>query len=200
MFNPFAQPLDVASMYSTWSSRPKGDKAGTHTNRTPYGSDVSASQPASTITPGEASGSMKLTFNAKTGQTYSRPEPIPGLGVIKRKRAVNGGEDQGETIPKRVSVEGPGGVQSVDTSVPVVEQTVRAEESPSKPCGNKACHRTLPATASGNLCEKCKEKVKKKQAKVKQRFKLEPKKNNITIKSGLVGDSGINVASSSGHL
>ncbi|THH32583.1 hypothetical protein EUX98_g1605 [Antrodiella citrinella] len=191
MFNPFAQPHDIASMYSTWSSRPKGDKpGGTHSNRTPYGSEVTATvgpQPAGTPAPGDAS--LKLTFNAKTGQTYMRPEPIPGLGVIKRKRSVvrNEEQEQGWSSPKRVGV-GEGG-QGGPVSMLVDQQPAPVVESASRPCGNKTCHRVIPPHASGNICDKCKEKVRKKQAKVKQRFKLEPKKNNIAIRAGPVGDS-----------
>lgn len=158
---------------------------------------------------------MKLTFNAKTGQTYTRPEPVPGLGVIKRKRTLDESERRG-TSPKRASVEG-GGVQAIATS-PSVPTPVEAnsESGPPKPvsnfvlqamfpvltrsfeqvCGNKTCHRVLPANALGNLCERCREKVKKKQAKAKQRFKLEPKKSNIVVKSGPVGGGSSDAAAS----
>ena len=42
-------------------------------------------------------------------------------------------------------------------------------------CGNKTCKRTVPYGAAGSLCERCRERLKKKQAKAKHRFKLEPK-------------------------
>lgn len=42
-------------------------------------------------------------------------------------------------------------------------------------CSNKNCKRLLSAGCSGSLCDRCKERLKKKQAKAKHRFKLEPK-------------------------
>ncbi len=42
-------------------------------------------------------------------------------------------------------------------------------------CGNKSCKRMVPNAGSGSLCERCRERLKKKQAKAKHRFKLEPK-------------------------
>lgn len=42
-------------------------------------------------------------------------------------------------------------------------------------CSNKTCKRILPAGMAGSLCERCRERLKKKQVKAKQRFKLEPK-------------------------
>lgn len=55
----------------------------------------------------------------------------------------------------------------------------------------------LSPGASGSICDKCKEKVKKKQAKVKQRYKLEPKK--VSVKAGQVGgiqDDSVNFPAS----
>ena len=43
-------------------------------------------------------------------------------------------------------------------------------------CSKKGCHRTLPADAAGAICARCKERLKKRVIKAKQRFKLEPKK------------------------
>ena len=42
-------------------------------------------------------------------------------------------------------------------------------------CSKKSCKRLLPANTSGSLCDRCKERLKKKQAQAKFRFKLEPK-------------------------
>ncbi|KIJ63795.1 hypothetical protein HYDPIDRAFT_112754 [Hydnomerulius pinastri MD-312] len=41
------------------------------------------------------------------------------------------------------------------------------------------CHRSLGASVSSSICERCRTKLKKHSAKVKQRFKLEPKKSAI---------------------
>ncbi|KJA17422.1 hypothetical protein HYPSUDRAFT_1022244 [Hypholoma sublateritium FD-334 SS-4] len=43
-------------------------------------------------------------------------------------------------------------------------------------CSARLCQRKLPLDVMGNICEKCKLKFKKHQAKTKQRFKLEPRK------------------------
>ncbi|EKM56959.1 uncharacterized protein PHACADRAFT_194534 [Phanerochaete carnosa HHB-10118-sp] len=56
----------------------------------------------------------------------------------------------------------------------------RASESPpqsnesqlTRPCGNKLCNRTLSAADIGTICERCKEKIKKRTLRVKKRFKL----------------------------
>lgn len=45
-----------------------------------------------------------------------------------------------------------------------------------RPCSNKSCHRALSVDVHGSLCDKCRLRIKKRQAKTKQRFKLEPKK------------------------
>ncbi|KAH9896961.1 hypothetical protein C8Q73DRAFT_687934 [Cubamyces lactineus] len=42
-------------------------------------------------------------------------------------------------------------------------------------CSKKSCKRLLPVNTSGSLCDRCKERLKKKQAQAKFRFKLEPK-------------------------
>ncbi|KAF9220780.1 hypothetical protein BS17DRAFT_882210 [Gyrodon lividus] len=41
------------------------------------------------------------------------------------------------------------------------------------------CQRSLGASISGGICERCRAKLKKRSAKVKQRFKLEPRKAAI---------------------
>ncbi|TCD68768.1 hypothetical protein EIP91_009914 [Steccherinum ochraceum] len=207
-------------MFATFSSRPgKTDKTtvGTHTNRTPYGSEVIMNvnpsppnvpppPPASTSAAPEASSSaasssgssgtessIKFTFNAKTGETYHKPrsEPLPGVGVFRKRPASE--EQRNGQSPKRVAAESSNGGSAGPIPVavePVVPPPVAdGPPEPAKPvCGNKTCHRVLLPNATGTLCERCREKMKKKQAKAKQRFKLEPKKNSIPAKVGASGD------------
>ncbi|KAF9549069.1 hypothetical protein CPC08DRAFT_769150 [Agrocybe pediades] len=45
-----------------------------------------------------------------------------------------------------------------------------------RPCTTKTCTRTIPAGVTGPICEKCKVGFKKHQAKMKQKFKLEPRR------------------------
>ncbi|KAJ7755020.1 hypothetical protein DFH07DRAFT_822596 [Mycena maculata] len=64
--------------------------------------------------------------------------------------------------------------------VPMVVDNRDEEQRPTPPpksrlCGSKTCNRVLTSAASG-LCEKCRMKMKKRQALTKQRFRLEPKK------------------------
>ncbi|OSX63459.1 hypothetical protein POSPLADRAFT_1139796 [Postia placenta MAD-698-R-SB12] len=69
-----------------------------------------------------------------------------------------------------------GNIAGEPAASPSIQETL-AEPTPATAiCGNKSCHRSLPANYAGTLCARCKERLKKKQAKVKQRFKLEPRK------------------------
>ncbi|KAI0674406.1 hypothetical protein C8Q78DRAFT_1014550 [Trametes maxima] len=69
----------------------------------------------------------------------------------------------------------PGGGYVQVMTPEVVQEAVPVSEERT-PCGNaKHCKRLLPPGTTGSLCERCKERLKKKQAKAKHRFKLEPK-------------------------
>lgn len=63
-----------------------------------------------------------------------------------------------------------------------VEEQVEEQRPPTpqassqRVCGSKTCNRALPSGAGSPLCEKCRTKMKKRQAMTKQRFRLEPKK------------------------
>ncbi|TFK47485.1 hypothetical protein OE88DRAFT_761139 [Heliocybe sulcata] len=70
---------------------------------------------------------------------------------------------------------------SVSTAPP--HHSASEVQSASRQCSNKSCHRTLPAETQGTLCEKCKQRMKKKLAKTKQRHKLEPKKPASTSRA-----------------
>ncbi|KAJ6601438.1 hypothetical protein DFH09DRAFT_563695 [Mycena vulgaris] len=63
-------------------------------------------------------------------------------------------------------------VDARDENVPVPAPAVAAQ----RVCGGKTCNRALVSGAPGPLCEKCRTKMKKRQAMTKQRFRLEPKK------------------------
>ena len=56
-------------------------------------------------------------------------------------------------------------------------------------CGNKTCHRPLGPNPAGTLCDRCKDRMKKKAMKVKQRFKLEPKRLVAPIAPGDAHDT-----------
>lgn len=59
-----------------------------------------------------------------------------------------------------------------------------ASSSSQRLCGSKTCSRALTCGAAGPLCDKCRSKMKRRQAMTKQRFKLEPKK--ITVAKSAV--------------
>ncbi|KAJ7150356.1 hypothetical protein C8R46DRAFT_1124750 [Mycena filopes] len=81
-----------------------------------------------------------------------------------------------------------------DTSVPAppadtpamdVETSNDAPQTPPTPrrlCGIKKCNRQLPSGKPATMCEKCRTKMKRRQAAKKQRFRLEPK-TSIVAKS-----------------
>ncbi|KAF9458176.1 hypothetical protein BDZ94DRAFT_145692 [Collybia nuda] len=60
-----------------------------------------------------------------------------------------------------------------------------------RPCGNKTCNRTIPIDTAGAMCEKCRVRFKKRQAKAKRRFKLEPRKSILNVKEGKKEDDDI---------
>ncbi|KAF8872505.1 hypothetical protein BD779DRAFT_334072 [Infundibulicybe gibba] len=56
------------------------------------------------------------------------------------------------------------------------------EESTSqRPCRTKACRRMIPTNISGTICDRCRLRTKKQQAKAKQRYKLEPRKSLMLL-------------------
>ncbi|KAJ7269343.1 hypothetical protein B0H12DRAFT_33564 [Mycena haematopus] len=72
----------------------------------------------------------------------------------------------------------------------VVDAEIRDEQpqpsaSSQSFCAGKTCSRALPTGTSSLLCEKCRSKMKRRQATTKQRFKLEPKKI-LAVKSAVV--------------
>ncbi|CAK5280678.1 unnamed protein product [Mycena citricolor] len=49
-------------------------------------------------------------------------------------------------------------------------------------CAGKTCHRSLSAAVAGNFCERCRARVKRRQASAKQRLRLEPKKSILSTR------------------
>ncbi|GLB38951.1 hypothetical protein LshimejAT787_0601130 [Lyophyllum shimeji] len=79
---------------------------------------------------------------------------------------------------------------------PVVDQSPKSPslaQPSARPCANKACHRTIPAGAVGTLCEKCRARIKRHQAKTRQRFKLEPRKSMLIGRESSTGRSKVAV-------
>ncbi|PIL27604.1 hypothetical protein GSI_10755 [Ganoderma sinense ZZ0214-1] len=104
----------------------------------------------------EASGTYSQFRISLNGTPISTPPPpIPVTGVL----------NQSDFAPP---------VSAVEEMV-LVPPPFITENGVSEKCGNKTCKRILPSGTSGSLCERCRERLKKKQVKAKHRFKLEPK-------------------------
>ncbi|KAF8157150.1 hypothetical protein B0H34DRAFT_712459, partial [Crassisporium funariophilum] len=52
-----------------------------------------------------------------------------------------------------------------------------SEKPTTRQCSNKTCSRSIAAETPGTICDQCRLRFKKHQAKTKQRFKLEPKRS-----------------------
>ncbi|KDR72757.1 hypothetical protein GALMADRAFT_764828 [Galerina marginata CBS 339.88] len=63
-----------------------------------------------------------------------------------------------------------------ETTEPIQPQASESAQPSGRPCATKTCHRKIPVAVGGTICEKCKLRFKKHQAKTKQKFKLEPRK------------------------
>ncbi|KAI0777778.1 hypothetical protein BD413DRAFT_490697 [Trametes elegans] len=132
------------------------------------------------------------TFIVRTGETYGHPNNHDSGGApctdgtkpafsVKRKRD----EDNSEpgSAYSRLRLDGstaptpdPGMAAGLHFQA-VIEHALQAANAPAEQssCSNKRCKRLLPHGAAGSLCTRCKERLKKKQAKAKHRFRLEPK-------------------------
>ncbi|KIM38023.1 hypothetical protein M413DRAFT_249915 [Hebeloma cylindrosporum] len=72
-------------------------------------------------------------------------------------------------------------LQSTQQNLPAATMEPAGEASTSaapamRPCATKTCSRSIPAENHGTICEKCKLRFKKHQAKAKVKYKLEPRK------------------------
>ncbi|KAF9029147.1 hypothetical protein BDZ89DRAFT_1065672 [Hymenopellis radicata] len=83
---------------------------------------------------------------------------------------------------------------AVDQSDPPPQPDSQAKP---RPCGNKACRRVIPVDVLGNICEKCRLRMKKHQANAKQRFKLEPKKAILPRSGSRKSSVGVEATSQS---
>ncbi|KAI0372050.1 hypothetical protein BV20DRAFT_1016217 [Pilatotrama ljubarskyi] len=135
------------------------------------------------------------TFIVRTGETYQNAQydapAKEGTGSgssMKRKRDEGDYESGGAFSQFRVdapmmpvpNMAGPSGVYSqyLAESMPPQHGSQNAavpSVADKTPCSSKHCKRMTASGSSGSLCERCKERLKRKQAKAKHRFKLEPK-------------------------
>ncbi|KAJ7651545.1 hypothetical protein DFH06DRAFT_1207340 [Mycena polygramma] len=78
--------------------------------------------------------------------------------------------------PPQVSAAPDQPVTAMEVDVPDEQRPPAPQAPPQHLCGSKTCSRVLPSGSSSAFCEKCRTKMKRRQALTKQRFKLEPKK------------------------
>ncbi|KAI0746893.1 hypothetical protein C8Q80DRAFT_804308 [Daedaleopsis nitida] len=152
---------------------------------------------------GNEPAQKQTTFIVRTSQTYETPPTYSNKPTFVIKRRREDDYDVLTTPPKRTQVEAPGQfstfritMQKPGQSEPVLApqtpiqlpqaqaqaQTTNVVSGPTVSaasekahCSNKHCKRVLPVDSSGTLCERCRERLKKKQAQAKHRFRLEPK-------------------------
>ncbi|KAF5362949.1 hypothetical protein D9758_007142 [Tetrapyrgos nigripes] len=140
---------------------------GTSTSQPSGGSHAT---PAEGTVPSNASGSSSLV----PAQLSASPWPVGSTSspFIAPNTDLNGG-GAAHQIP--VQMPATIGAGSNTYSGPIM--------SLQRKCRIHTCNRVLPPGATGGLCEKCKTRLKKHQAKTKQRLKLEPKKPVLVAKS-----------------
>jgi hypothetical protein len=109
---------------------------------------------------------------------------IPLVGTVGKNVTIH--DDVHSDSSHSVSMTGPATPQQgetnaiLDTLVPQSSSTA-IRLSPihyvfQRPCSNRSCDRTIPAETEATICERCRTRMKKHRIKVKQRFKLEPRK------------------------
>ncbi|KAJ6523551.1 hypothetical protein B0H19DRAFT_1201310 [Mycena capillaripes] len=168
--------------------------AGGH--QSPYTAYKVHSTPVATPPPSAAGSSQGYSYYQFKNSMKNPAEQPAEEQPNKRRRLSEEGTviqtpgrqtpPQGETpaaVPPTDAPAAPEQPIVMDVDVPDEEQRPSAPEAPSqRPCGSKTCNRVVPAGASG-FCEKCRTKMKRRQAMTKQRFKLEPRKITV-MKSG----------------
>ncbi|KII84619.1 hypothetical protein PLICRDRAFT_57585 [Plicaturopsis crispa FD-325 SS-3] len=65
----------------------------------------------------------------------------------------------------------------------VMQDAAGVGGSHSRQCVGKSCHRAIPDDAVGAMCDRCRARIKKHQAKAKQRFRLEPRKHVVKMEA-----------------
>ncbi|KAK7683193.1 hypothetical protein QCA50_013866 [Cerrena zonata] len=182
---------DKAAMYSTFLSRPPGASNDSQNSTTAATFQASAPPPTGPPDPREVAFSVR----PGGGSPSKRKRPVDQETTNKRQVAEPSNSNVGGASAGDLRQQpGPGisGISSVQnvqytTGTPFPTSTDEPAGShlgSSTPgsdgkrltCTNKSCHRSLPsgATAAG-LCEKCKERIRKKNDVVKRRAKLEPR-------------------------
>ncbi|OBZ78430.1 hypothetical protein A0H81_02394 [Grifola frondosa] len=207
----YAQPYPVQSyppppapappMYSTFVARAE------YSSPPPPAQSSPVPVPTPTYAAPDQASSYS-TFSARTGEPYRRGANTPGAAKRKRvsdpagedganKRLEGGVVENGSSsvIPPPVIAAEYGTFGAQVDANPVAAAGPEGQGGTSDPaphtnvCSNKTCHRTLPAHTAGAMCERCKERLRKRQIKAKQRFKLEPKKLLGRTGSGLANGS-----------
>ncbi|RPD65645.1 hypothetical protein L227DRAFT_607121 [Lentinus tigrinus ALCF2SS1-6] len=141
-------------------------------------------------------GQRRNTFIVRTSETYESPPATTNrpMYALKRRRD----EDYYDLVQNKRTVQDGSGYSmfQVSLSNPPAQsgsatpnpspQLAQAQVPPAAAvadtdmlnkvqCSHKNCKRVLPSGTTVSLCERCRERLKKKQAKAKHRFKLEPK-------------------------
>ncbi|KAF7309789.1 WD-REPEATS-REGION domain-containing protein [Mycena indigotica] len=154
---------------------PQPQPSSSQTEPTPTMS-VSASAPAHPPVT-EATPDRKTVF---VPQSHPPPPNIPGRPYSRTSNEyVHYQFENGQPVKKRRFSAEQSEEQGPDISGPaggIIDFTTNEDVVAQRRCGNHSCHRILPIGAASSLCDKCRSRMKKRQAVTKQRFRLEPKK------------------------
>lgn len=194
-------PPRLDPTYSTFSARPEDGER--------YGANAASAEGTSlkytfSVRTGEQWGTPvhgASEARRKRRQAVQSQESSPPSKRAEVDNAVNG---ESSTQPAAASASNEG---TSDDPAEEPPQTKTPDDSSDRPvgtfssqpihlsdllcsqhCSNKACHRLLAPNLSGTLCDRCKERLKKRAMKVKQRFRLEPRK---LAKSGGTAESNV---------
>ena len=104
---------------------------------------------------------------SKTPQndTVTQIEEFPPPEAFEQATTAGQGDAEGTTDQK----------VRIRTMARCIREGVELHKMLQAHCSGKNCKRALPEGSSGTLCERCRERLKKKQAQAKHRFKLEPR-------------------------
>ncbi|KAH9926696.1 uncharacterized protein B0H18DRAFT_1005159 [Fomitopsis serialis] len=192
---PYAQPPYGPPPYPTNASPPPPVQ-GTYSvsadfvSRTDYAAESQNVRQQGATSNGGPPAPHYATFSAKTGEPHNRASSIPS--ALRRKRPLEGegmffaGKQPAPSTSS--SVDQPTSPPVRSPAVPPADGEVAADVSNKSSglhdidaavqamCSNQKCHRPLSANHNGSLCIRCKERLRKRSEKAKQRFKLEPRK------------------------
>ncbi|KAG5636912.1 hypothetical protein H0H81_006447 [Sphagnurus paluster] len=105
------------------------------------------------------------------------PAPTPDVTPASAPTAVPGPSTPSQQICCESNHEANTQAQPEPSTALATPTQTTSSPKPSRTCVNKTCHRTVPTDVMGTFCERCRARVKKHQAKTRQRFKLEPRKS-----------------------